>query len=350
MLMQRIARAVIRRRRVVLIVAAVAFPLCAAFGAPVASHLSAGGFAARHAESTRATARLAELFHTGEPNFVVLVTAKSGTVDDAAVAARGRALTEALGREHGVEGAASYWSLNNAPPLRGRDGRQALILSRIPGDDNEVRDVTGKLAPEFSKDDGVVSLGVGGSGEVWRAITDQSEKDLKRAELLTVPLTVIALLVVFGSAVAAGLPLGVAGVAVVVTYAALRLLGSMTEVSVFALNLTTAMSLGLAIDYSLFFLSRYREELADGREPEDAIARTMHTAGRTVAFSAFTVATSLGALLMFPLPFLRSFAYAGLAVVLTAAIGAVVVLPAFLAVIGRRVEKGRLWQDRKSVV
>jgi RND superfamily putative drug exporter len=344
--MQRIARAVIRRRVVVLVVAGVGFPLCAVFGAPVAAHLSAGGFAAPGSSSSRATARLAELFHTGEPNFVVLLTAKAGTVDDPAVAARGREVTDALSHKSGVEGAASYWSLNNAPPLRGKDGKQALVLARIPGDDNAVRDVTDTLAPEFTKDDALVSLGVGGSGEVWREITDQSEKDLKRAEILTVPLTVIALLVVFGSAVAGGLPLGVAGLAVVVTYATLRLLASVTEVSVFALNLTTAMSLGLAIDYSLFVLSRYREELADGRAPDDAIVRTMHTAGRTVAFSAFTVATSLGALLVFPLPFLRSFGYAGLAVVATAGVGAVIVLPALLSVLGHRVEKGRLWKRK----
>lgn len=346
MMMQRIARAVIRRRVAVLIAAAVALPLCAGFGAPVAAHLSAGGFVDHNAQSSKATDRVARLFHTGEPNFVVVVTARSGTVDDPAIVTRGRQITEALNGSPGVQGALSYWTLDAAPPLRGKDGRQALVLARIPGNDNDVRDVTKKLAPEFTRSDSLVRLSVGGSGEVWREITDDSQKDLQRAELLTIPLTVIALLVVFGSAVAAGLPLGVAGLAVVVTYAALRVLAGITEVSIFALNLTTAMSLGLAIDYSLFFLSRYREELASGREPDDAIGRTMHTAGRTIAFSALTVATSLAAMLLFPLPFLRSFAYAGLAVVATAGVASVIVLPALLSVLGVRVEKGRLWQRR----
>jgi RND superfamily putative drug exporter len=346
MLMQRIARAVIRRRKIVLLVTGLLFPVAAIFGGPVAKHLSAGGVTDPAAESSHAATRLNEHFHTGEPNFVLLVTAKRGTVDDPAVAARGRQLTEALGKRPGLEGAVSYWTLNNAPPLRGTNGKQALILGRIPGDDDAVRDVTETLVADFTKDDALVHLGVGGAGEVWREITTQSEKDLQKAEALTVPLTIIALLIVFGSAVAAGLPLGVAGVAVVATYAMLRVLASFTQVSIFSLNLTSAMGLGLAIDYSLFIVSRYREELASGREPDDAVVRTMHTAGRTVAFSACTVALSLGALLVFPLAFLRSFAYAGVGVVAAAGVGAVIVLPALLSTLGRRVEKGRLWKPR----
>ena len=193
MFMQRLARAVIRRRRLVLILAGLTFPLAAVFGGPVASHLSAGGITDPAAESTHAAERLADYFHTGEPNFVVLVTARRATVDDPAVAARGKQLTEALSKKPGVEGAVSYWSLNNAPPLLGIDGKQALILARIPGDEDTVRDVTNSLVDEFTTDDAVVRLGVGGAGEVWREITTQSEKDLQKAEALTVPLTVIAL-------------------------------------------------------------------------------------------------------------------------------------------------------------
>src|SRR5207302_3639649 len=116
------------------------------------------------------------------------------------------------------------------------------------------------------------------------------------------------------------------------------MVNSLTEVSVFSLNLTTAMGLGLAIDYSLFIVSRYREELRDGHEPQKAIERTVATAGRTVGFSALTVAASLCALLVFPLAFLKSFAYAGIAVATLAGVYAVIVLPALLAVLGRRVD------------
>jgi RND superfamily putative drug exporter len=138
------------------------------------------------------------------------------------------------------------------------------------------------------------------------------------------------------------LPLAVGGVAIVGTLLLLRLLGDLTDVSIYALNLTTALGLGLAIDYSLFIVSRYREELRAGREPADALLVTMTTAGRTVLFSAATVAVSLLALLVFPLYFLRSFGYAGIAVVALAALGALVVLPALLAVLGRRVDRLRL--------
>jgi RND superfamily putative drug exporter len=139
--------------------------------------------------------------------------------------------------------------------------------------------------------------------------------------------------------VAAGLPLVVAALAVVGTLLVLRLFTAVTDVSIFALNLTTAMGLGLAIDYSLFIVSRYREELRAGKDVEAALVRTMQTAGRTIAFSALTVAVSLASLLVFPMAYLRSFAYAGTGVVALAGIGAVIVLPALLAVLGRRIDR-----------
>jgi RND superfamily putative drug exporter len=138
------------------------------------------------------------------------------------------------------------------------------------------------------------------------------------------------------------LPLAVGGFAIVGTLLVLRVLAELTDVSIYALNLTTALGLGLAIDYSLFIVSRYREELRRGREPADALVATMQSAGRTVLFSAFTVAAALLALLVFPLYFLRSFGYAGIAVVALAALGALVVLPTLLALLGRRVDRFRL--------
>src|SRR6266511_3968011 len=172
--------------------------------------------------------------------------------------------------------------------------------------------------------------------------SDQVERDLARAEMIAVPITLVLLVVVFSSAVAGALPLAVGGFAIVGTLLVLRLLAGLTDVSVYALNLTTALGLGLAIDYSMFIVSRYREELRAGREPPDALVTTMRTAGRTVLFSAATVAVALVALLVFPLYFLRSFGYAGIAVVALAAVGALVVLPALLAVLGRRIDSLRL--------
>ena len=142
------------------------------------------------------------------------------------------------------------------------------------------------------------------------------ESDLTRAELIAIPLTLLLLLVVFGGLVAASLPLLVGVLAVLGTFLSLFLIGSVTDVSVYAINLTTALGLGLAIDYSLFVVSRYREELRRGRSVEDAVVRTVETAGKTILISALTVAVSLSALLVFPQYFLRSFAYAGVVVVL----------------------------------
>ncbi|MCA1655119.1 MAG: MMPL family transporter, partial [Pseudonocardiaceae bacterium] len=151
----------------------------------------------------------------------------------------------------------------------------------------------------------------------------------------------------FGSVIAALLPLAIGAIAVLGTFALLSVLGSVTDVSVFAINLTTALGLGLAIDYALLMVSRFREELADGHDTRTAVVRTVETAGRTITFSALTVAVALAVLLVFPLYFLRSFAYAGVGVVVVAMVSALVVLPALLAVLGGRVNSLRLpWVKR----
>jgi putative drug exporter of the RND superfamily len=347
--MRTLARFVLRRRRWVLGGTLVFLLAAAVLGSSVASHLSVGGFEDPGSESATTERVLRERFGAGDPDFVLLVTAvDGGDVDAPAVARAGRSLTDELAAESRVVDAASYWSLRNAPPLRSADGSQALVLARLVGDDDEVRAAAEELSPRYTRRGGEITVGVGGAGEVFRQVTEQAEDDLRRAELLTAPLVAVALLVVFGSVVAATLPFAVAVLAVLGTFLILTVLGELTQVSIFSLNLTTALGLGLAVDYSLFVVSRYREELAAGRTTEAAISRTMQTAGRTVAFSAATVAVSLAALLVFPIAYLRSFAYAGVAVVALAGAGAVVVLPALLAVLGPRVERGRLWRRAKE--
>ncbi len=348
MLMRRLGRVVTRYRWVVLAVTLLMLPVAGLLGGPVKGKLSAGGFADPSAESSRAARLLESTFSTGSPNVVLLVHADAGTVDDPAVAERGRALTAELAATPGLDNAVSYWTLN-AAPLRSTDGRDALVLGRVRGDEDDLRDAAAGIAERFDgRDDGVVTVGVGGSGEIFRQITAQAETDLQKAETISFPITLLLLLFVFGSAVAAALPLGVGIVAVLGTFLVLTVFAAFTQVSIFALNLTTAMGLGLAIDYSLFIVSRYREELAAGREPEGALLRTMQTAGRTVAFSAFTVAISLAALLLFPLAYLRSFAYAGVGVVALAAVGATVVLPALLAALGHRIDAGRVLRRKAA--
>ena len=336
----RLARGIVRHRRLILVAAVVAFALSGMLGGSVASKLSSGGFDDPGAESTKAQHYLDDHFtQGGMPNVLLLVTADPGaTVDDPGIAAAGQAITTELSQEKGVVFAASYWSTGGAPPLRTVDGHRALVFARFDGDSNELNKAMDVLGPKYTRAGGGVTVAVGGFGEIFREVGQTIEHDLVRAELIALPITLVLLLLVFGSGVAALLPLAIGALSIVGTFLVLLVINNFTEVSVFSLNLTTGMGLGLAIDYSLFIVSRYREELRAGAEPPIAIERTVATAGRTVAFSALTVAASLCALLVFPLAFLKSFAYAGIAVAALAGLYAVVVLPALLSVLGRRVD------------
>ncbi|OWY61917.1 transporter, partial [cyanobacterium TDX16] len=206
------------------------------------------------------------------------------------------------------------------------------------------------LATTYGGEQDGFTVGVGGGGEIFRQVGETIEGDLARSESIAVPITLLLLVVVFGGIIAALLPVGVGLVAILGTFLVLFLVTLGTDVSVYSITLTTAMGLGLAIDYSLFVVSRFREELAKGRTVDDAVVRTVETAGRTVAFSGLTVAVSLVALLIFPLYFLRSFAYAGVGVVLVAALASVVTLPALLAVLGHRVDALTLWRRKEKPV
>jgi len=336
----RIGQSIVARRWWVLAASAVLFLLAGAYGGDVAGRLSNGGFADAGSPSARASAYLTDTLGSGTPNVVLLVTPPAGTtVDDPAVAAAGRALTDELAGQPGVDQAVSYWSLGNAPPLRATDADSALVLARTSGDEDAVRAEVRELSERFTRDGPVVATRVGGVNEAFREVGETIEADLRLAEMIALPITLLILLLVFRSVVAASLPLLVGAWSIVGTFVVLKALAGATTVSIFALNLTTALGLGLAIDYSLLLVSRFREERAAGHDPRDAAVRTVATAGRAVVFSGFTVAVALGALLVFPVPFLRSFAYAGIGVVAMAVIGAVVVLPAMLAVLGDRVDR-----------
>jgi putative drug exporter of the RND superfamily len=346
-MLERIGRFVVRRRWVVLIGTGLFMAAAGFFGGGVAQELSNGGFQDPDSESTLAAQSLQEVFDTGEPNLLLLVTAKAG-VDDPSVSRAGLELTSELAREDGLTDVVSYWSLLNAPPLRSSDGLQALVLARIVGDEDEVREVIDVLQPRYDRDVGDITVAVAGSAELFRQVSETVEADLLKAESIAFPITLVLLVLVFGSVVAGLLPLAVGGVAILGTFLVLWVLNQLTLVSIFSLNLTTALGLGLGIDYSLFIVSRFREEMHNGLPPRDAVVRTVQIAGKTVAFSALTVAISLSALLVFPLDFLRSFAYAGVAVVILAGLAAVVFLPALLAVLGPRVDSFRVFRRRQS--
>ncbi|WP_030749890.1 MMPL family transporter [Streptomyces griseus] len=330
-------RFVTARPRLTLLVALVLTALAVLAGGGVADRMGSGGWEDPAAESTYATEALAREFPGSQPNLLLLVDAGKAGVDDPAATAEARRLTERLAAEPGVRGVGSYWT-TGSPALRSEDGTQAVVAARIPGEEKAAGEVLDRIAPEYRGTHGPLEVTLGGGLAVRHEMQTIIQEDLLRAELIALPLTLVLLVMVFGSAVAALLPLGVGIVAILGTNAVLRGITEFTDVSVFAQNLTTALGLGLAIDYALFVVRRYREELAAGADPAAAVRTTLRTAGRTVLFSALTVAVSLAAMLVFPQYFLRSFAYAGIAVVLLAATAALTLLPAALVLLGHRVD------------
>jgi RND superfamily putative drug exporter len=342
-----LARFAVRRRRAVLAVTMLFVVVSLALGIGVVKRLSGAGFDDPSAASTRAAIALSNDFHTGLPNFVLLVRSADGVdATDATTAAT--ALTNRVASEPGVGTVISYWTAGRPAVLRSTDRTEALILVRLVGSEDTSTTRGQQLAAQLTGSDGPLTVRAAGQSVVYGAVKDRIQHDLSRAEMIVFPVTFVLLVLVFGGVVAALLPLAIGGLSIVGTLLVLRTITMFTHVSVYSLNLTTGLGLGLAIDYALFVVTRYREELARGSSYEDAIVASARTAGRTVAFSAVTVALSLAALLVFPLFFLRSFGYAGIAVVVIAALGAVLVLPALLAVLGPRIDKWQLFARRPA--
>ncbi|MFF7653764.1 MMPL family transporter [Streptomyces sp. NPDC007983] len=331
-------RLVTARPRLSLLVALLFTALAVVAGSGVADRLSGGGWEDPASQSSYATKALEKRFPASQPNLILLVDSGGKKVDDPAVAAEARALAKKLAGEKAVTGVTSYWD-TGASALRSKDRGEAIIAARITGDETAAGKALERIAPDFRGQHGPVEVSVGGPVAVKQEMQTTIQEDLLRAEMMALPVTLVLLVMVFGSAVAALLPLGIGVIAILGTDAVLRVLTEFTDVSVFAQNLTTALGLGLAIDYALFIVRRFREELSAGGETLPAVAATLRTAGRTVLFSALTVAVSLAAMMVFPQYFLRSFAYAGIAVVLIAAAAALVVLPAALVLLGDRVNK-----------
>ncbi|TDC52416.1 MMPL family transporter [Jiangella ureilytica] len=337
-MLDQLAAFVVRHARAVLAVAVVVLAGAGVVGAGAFGQLRSEGFTDPEAESVAA----AELIDAagGQADLVLLATAGSGTVDDAAAA--GTALTERIAADPAVTGARSYWT-TGAPTLRSEDGTQALVLVTLADPDS---DAAAAVVDSFRTGDAGDQEGLtvvaGGPAVVQDDVVEQVAADLLVAEAIAVPLILVLLVFAFGSLVAALLPLAIGAIAIVGTFAELAILAANTDVSVFSINLTTALGLGLAIDYALLVVGRFREELAHDGDVPAAVVRTVRTAGRAVVFSGLAVAAALAALLVFPLYFLRSFAYAGIGVVAISVVAVLTVLPALLTVLGHRVDAGRV--------
>ncbi|GIE84343.1 MMPL family transporter [Actinoplanes regularis] len=337
-----VVRFVARRPKFVLLVALLLAALAAAFSGGVVGALKAGGFDDPDTDSVRARQVLTEHFRTADPNLVVLISKPGGSVDDPDTQAVAQQVTQRLATTAGVTVAGSYW-VNRLPQLASRTHDKGMVLVHVDGDEDQSADRVADLHHSVARD-GPISVSFGGITQINNDINDQVTKDLTTAESIAIPITLLLLLLVFGTVGAAGAPLLIGLFSIVTTLGTLRLLAAITDVSVFSVNMATALGLGLAVDYSLLFVSRYREERAVCPDPVTALGNTMRTAGRTIVFSAATVAVALCSLLVFPQYFLRSFAYAGIAVVVTTVGAALLVLPALLRVLGNRIDRWALWK------
>ncbi|MDG4666121.1 MMPL family transporter [Mycobacterium sp. 236(2023)] len=338
-MLHRIALLALAAPRRVLAVALLIMVGCGIFGIPVATHLSAGGFQDPTSESARATALLVDKFDQGDMDLVISVTSDDG-FDSPAAREAGTDLTARLAESPHVGAVTSAWTAPRQAPsaLVSEDGKTGLIVAGITGGESGAQKHAKAITDELVHDRDGVTVRAGGVAMTYVQINAQSERDLLLMESIAIPLSFVVLVWIFGGLLAASLPLAVGAFAILGSMAVLRAVTLVTDVSIFALNLSIAMGLALAIDYTLLIISRYRDELAGGHDRDTALIRTMATAGRTVLFSAMTVALSMIAMVLFPMYFLKSFAYAGIAVVGFAALAAVVVAPAAIALLGDRLD------------
>ena len=336
-MLERIARSAVAAPRRVILAAALLAVLLGVFGIPVADKLSPSGFQDPTAESSRATQTLSEKFGRGDVPLVLVVTAPD-RYDSPQARAVATAAVETLSRSGYVAKIQSAWTSTGpaAAALVSTDGKSGLIVTGVVGAESDQQARTKELTDALAGETDGVLVRAGGTAMVNLQVTEQSKRDLLLLEAIVIPLSFLVLIWVFGGLFAAALPIAVGVLAILGSLAVLRAVTFFTDVSIFALNLTTAMGLALAIDYTLLIVSRYRDELAGGAGRVDALVTTMATAGRTVLFSAVTVALSMAVMVLFPMNFLRSFAYAGVATVSFAALAAVVVTPAAIMLLGDR--------------
>jgi putative drug exporter of the RND superfamily len=323
-----------------IVAAAVLFAVAAGwYGYSATQSLSAGGFQDPTAESSRAGRLVADKFGQGDLQLIFMVTAEGG-VHSAAARSVATNIVDQLRTSPFVGEVSSTWTATptGAAALTSRDGRSGIVIAAISGGGSEGQEHAKTLVQQLVVPHEGATVRVGGPAMAYVQINTQTKRDLVVMESIAIPLSFLVLVWVFGGLLAAALPVAVGLLAIVGTMAVLRVVALATEVSTFALNLTVALGLALALDYTLLIISRYREERADRADRDTALARTMATAGRTVLFSALTVAFSMGALALFPMYFLKSFAFAGTAVVTLTAVAALLVAPAAIVLLGDRID------------
>ncbi|MBA3782119.1 MAG: MMPL family transporter, partial [Nocardioides sp.] len=305
-------------------------------------------------EAARELALERETFGNRTVDVVAIYSSDDLTADDPAFRGEVESVLAGLPADLTVS-VTDYWTAGD-PSMLSRDGHAVQVLISMAGDSqDEMSDNYAELRPDLIAGGGL-ETDIAGSWAVFGDVSTIVSEDLARAETLSLPIVLILSLLIFGSVVAALMPVMVGAIAVVGALAVVRVITGATEVSVFSINVITLLGMGLAIDYALFVISRFREELAklpldDPLASSKAITTTMQTAGRTVLFSGLTVAAAMSSLLVFPQSFLRSLGYGGIAAVVVAMLAALTVLPAVLRLLGRRIDAGRLpWRRHRAVV
>ena len=338
-MLQGIARLAIAAPKRIIALALLVMAGTAIFGIPVIKSLSAGGFQDPASQSSQAARLLSDKFGQGDMPMLISVTSDDGA-QSAPARAVGTDIVTQLKASANVADVTSAWT---APPsavqaLVSKDGKTGLIVAGITGGESGAQKHAKTIAEQVVHDRDGVTVRAGGEAMLYVQVNGQTERDLLLMESIAIPVSFVVLVWMFGGLLAAALPLAVGGFGVLGSMAVLHAITYVTDVSIFALNLTVALGLALGIDSTLLIISRYRDELAGGAGREAALIRTMATAGRTVLFSAMTVALSMVAMVMFPMYLLKSFAYAGIAVVAFAAVAALVVTPAVIVLLGDRLD------------
>ena len=336
---EKLGSLIVKRRRLIFSLFMVAIFSAGAIGSSVFGKLDSGGYNDPKSDSAKAFEYLTDVFKVKDPA-VVLVVETSNGVNDPAVVATATKLETSLKNESGVGSTLSYWSAGGAPTLKSSDSNSAFLF--IYSEDVEwdnVQSLGKRIQEKYEGKFENLNIYASGTGVFAHAINTKIADDLKLSEAISIPLTFILLVFVFGGLVASSMPLLVGVSAILGSLFVIYLLTLFTGVSVFALNLITGLGLGLGIDYSLLVVNRFREELHSGKSVDEAVKRTVETAGKTVFYSGLTVVITLAALMLFPLMFLKSFGYAGVTVVIMAVLGALVALPALLAILGKRIDK-----------
>ena len=344
--MRRIGNLVVRRSKLILFGFVSLVVLSSFWGFQAFGALKGGGYDNPNSDSTLVTELLQSEFGVDPAEVLVLVDLPS---DADETNANGfpvhfelvQGLSADLLDIEGVDSVLNYYTLGSPPNLKSEDGKLIYLLVDL---DNNVDQtpVVAEIVDDYTGDYQGAQVHVSGFGAVTKAINETIYEDIIRAEIVAVPIVVLLLIFVFGSLVAAGLPLFVGGLAIVGSFLIIWIGSQFTDVSIFALNLVTGLGLGLGIDYSLLVVNRFREERAAGNDVATSVSNTVASAGKTVLFSGLTVALVLVSMVFFPQYFLQSFALAGVAVVIFAILGAAVAVPAMLNLLGDRVNSIRL--------